>query len=97
MAEKAQMAVKLEPSIRERLQALGKAKRRSPHWLMVEAIRVYVEREEEQERRKRASMTALAHYDATGEYVDDAEMRAWLESWGKPDELAPPRVRKRRQ
>ena len=97
MAEKANMAVKLDAAIRDRLKALGQAKRRSAHWLMVEAIRLYVEREEEQERRKRESMAALAHYDATGEYVDDADVRAWLKSWGRPDELAPPRVRKRSQ
>jgi hypothetical protein len=58
MAEKANIAVKLDPGIRERLQALGQAKRRSPHWLMVEAIRLYVEREEKIEALPRGDAGA---------------------------------------
>jgi predicted transcriptional regulator len=33
------MAVKLEPEIQDRLKKLAAAKRRSPHWLMKEALR----------------------------------------------------------
>jgi hypothetical protein len=58
MAEKVNMAVKLDPGIRTMLEALGQAKRRSPHWLMAEGVRLYVEREEEIERalaRRRGS------------------------------------------
>lgn len=51
MAEKVNMAV-LDPGIRKRLEALGQAKRRSPHWLMAEAIRLYAKREEEIDRAR---------------------------------------------
>ena len=47
MNEKANMAVKLEANLRDRLKALGVAKQRSTHWLMKEAIGRYVEIEEE--------------------------------------------------
>ncbi len=97
MAEKANMAVKLDAGIRERLRALGKAKRRSPHWLMVEAIRLYVEREEDLERARAETRERLARYDATGEYIAGEDVEAWLETWGTPSERrAPTRIRKAR-
>ncbi|MFT3913129.1 MAG: hypothetical protein QM704_03270 [Anaeromyxobacteraceae bacterium] len=95
MPAKANMAVKLDPAIRERLRALGVSKRRSPHWLMVEAIRTYVEREEEAERSRAETRERLARYDATGEYIADEDVVAWLEGWGTSKERRPPtRTRK---
>lgn len=93
MAEKANMAVKLDQHLRTRLQALGEAKRRTPHWLMCEAIRLYVEREEQEERERAIAETRLTHYDATGEYVDHVDMKEWLLLLGTDKELPPPRVR----
>jgi predicted transcriptional regulator len=76
--------------------ALGQAKRRSPHWLVVEAIRLYVEREEEEIERARAeTRERLARYDATGEYIADEDVQAWLKTWGTRNEQQPPaRIRK---
>lgn len=90
MPQKANMAVKLDPAIRQRLQALGQAKRRSPHWLMVEAIRLYVNREEELEREKAITRERLANYDATGEYIAGDDVDSWLRSVGTPQEKSPP-------
>ena len=89
------MAVKLDPGILERLQALGQAKRRSPHWLVVEAVRIYVEREEKIERARAGTRERLARYDATGAYIGDDDVQAWLRTWGAPNEQRPPtRIRK---
>jgi predicted transcriptional regulator len=95
--EKANMAVKLDGELRERLQALGKARQRTPHWLMREAIRLYVEEQEQVEKGKAEAREALAHYDATGEHVADEEMVAWLESWGTKRELPVPPLRRARR
>ena len=43
------MGVKLDRETRDRLQKLGKARNRSSHWLMLEAIRRYLEVEERYE------------------------------------------------
>ncbi len=95
MAEKVNMAVKLDPAMRARLRALGQAKRRSPQWLMLEAIRLYVERGEESERARAETRERVARYDATGEYIADEDVQAWLRTWGTPNEQQPPtRVRK---
>jgi predicted transcriptional regulator len=95
MGVKANLAVKLEPALRKRLQALGEAKRRKPHWLMCEAIRLYVEHEEQVERGKVEARERLARYDATGEFVADQDVEAWLKTWGTPRERPAPARRRR--
>ncbi len=95
MAAKANMAVKMEPALRRRLQALGDARRRTPHWLMCEAIRLYVEREEQVERGKVEARERLARYDATGEFVADEDVEGWLKSWGAARERPAPTRRRR--
>jgi len=95
MGVKANMAVKMDPELRKRLQALGDAKRRTPHWLMCEAIRLYVEHEEQLERENAEARERLARYDATGEYIADDDVDAWLKTWGTPRERSAP-ARKRR-
>ena len=95
MGTKVNMAVKLEPDLKRRLQVLGDAKRRTPHWLMGEAIRLYVEREEAALRASAEARERLALYDATGAYVADEDVEAWLGTWGTPGERPAP-TRKRR-
>ena len=36
----------------------------------------------------------LADFQTLGEGVPWAEVKAWMESWGSPDELSPPKPRK---
>ncbi len=65
---------------------------------MVEAIRLYVEREEDVERVRAETREAIEQYDVAGDYVADDDVEAWLESWGTKDELPPPtRIRRRRR
>jgi predicted transcriptional regulator len=90
---KANMAVKLDRGLRSRLQALGRAKRRSPHWLMCEAIRLYVEQEEFEAREAVIARERLERYDATGEYVEHEDARKWLLSLGTASEQPAPRTR----
>ncbi len=95
MAGKSNLAVKIEPELRRRLQALGAARRRTPHWLMCEAIRLYVEHAEQVERGKAEARERLALYDATGEFIAGEDVDGWLATWGKPRERPAP-TRKRR-
>ncbi len=36
----------------------------------------------------------LASFERTGEGVPWSEVEAWMKSWGTPDELPPPKIRK---
>jgi predicted transcriptional regulator len=73
-----------------RLDAAAERLRRSKGWLINDAVREYLEREDERLRRLEETKEALAELDA-GELVDGDEVLAWLDSWGTDHEREPPR------
>ena len=70
--------VKLDSKTKQRVQRLAVSRRRSPHWVLREAIEQYVEREEKRETFHRDAMAAWNHYQATGQYVTAGEADKWL-------------------
>lgn len=88
------MGVKIDEEIRTRLKVLGEARRRSPHWLMKEAICQYLEHEEEIERRNQEAGMAWQEYQETGEFVSNEDMIAWLDTWGTDRETPCPKITK---
>lgn len=82
--------VKLDPGIKARVQRLAETRRRSPHWLMREAIQEYVEREERRERFRQEALAAWAEYQATGLHVTADEADAWLARLEAGEDSAPP-------
>lgn len=88
------VAVKIDPEMRDRMKRLAEARHRSTHWLMREAIRQYVEREEKREALCRGAVEAWEEYRETGLHVTGEEVMAWLESWGTEDEQAAPQCHK---
>lgn len=83
-------SVKLEPALKSRLQHLAEARRRKTHWLMQEAIREYVEREEKREQFRQDALKAWQEFQETGLHVTGDEALAWLETWGTDEEKEPP-------
>lgn len=79
-------AIKLDDEIYGRLKALADARQRTPHWLMKEAIRQFLEREEEFERVRRESLERWERFEATGETVSHAAVGAWQQTWGTDQE-----------
>ncbi|ODT49727.1 CopG family ribbon-helix-helix protein [Devosia sp. 63-57] len=85
------VSVKLDDDMRERIQALAESKQRSAHWIMREAIRGYVEREEARRRFDEATVEALEEFEATGLHLTAEEVFGWLDTWGTDEETeAPP-------
>jgi predicted transcriptional regulator len=84
------ISVKLDAALRERLKRLSDARDRSPHYLMGEAIREYVEREEKREQFKRDALAAWQAYRDSGLHATAEEVSAWLETWGTDHEAEPP-------
>jgi len=41
--------IKIDQSTKERMKRLAEARQRTPHWMILEAIRQYVDREEKRE------------------------------------------------
>lgn len=76
------MAVKVDEETRDRLKSLGKIKQRSPHWLMCEAIREYIEKEEVIAARNREADEAWNEYKRTGKGFGNETIMEWLDTWG---------------
>jgi predicted transcriptional regulator len=71
-------SLKIEAELKDRVQRLAAARRRSPHWIMREAVEQYVSREEKREEFRQAALTAWNHYQSTGLHVTAEEADAWL-------------------
>lgn len=84
-------SLKLDSKMKERVRRLAQARRRSPHWIMREAVEQYVEREEKREQFRQDALTAWAHYQATGLYVTEAEADTWLSKLEAGKDAAPPK------
>jgi predicted transcriptional regulator len=78
MATLSTTSLKLDSATKERVQRLALARRRSPHWLMREAVEQYVEREERREQLRQDALAAWDGYQATGLHVTAGEADAWL-------------------
>ena len=71
-------SLKLDSKLKDRVQRLAAARRRSPHWIMREAVEQYVAREEQRERLRQDALAAWAHYQTTGLHATADEADAWL-------------------
>lgn len=83
-------SLKIDDILKGRVQHLASQRRRSPHWIMLEAIQQYVEREEARESFKQEALTSWTTYKETGRHLTGQEVRAWLSTWGANDEQAAP-------
>ncbi|MCK9511881.1 MAG: CopG family ribbon-helix-helix protein [Pigmentiphaga sp.] len=83
-------SVKLDDELKERVQQLAESRRRTPHWIMREAIAQYVEREEKREALNRNTIQAWEEFQATGLHATSEEVDKWLASWGAENEQPAP-------
>jgi predicted transcriptional regulator len=78
MAALSTTTLKLDRSIKERIGRLASTRRRTPHWLMREAVEQYVEREEQREKLRQDALAAWSDYQTTGLHLTAGEADAWL-------------------
>jgi predicted transcriptional regulator len=72
------MTVKLEASDTERLRSIAIAKKRTPHYLMKEAIHTYLEKEEAEQRFISAALQSREHFRKTSLHITQTEFSAWV-------------------
>ena len=84
-------SIKLDGTLKERVQNLAEARRRSSHWIMREAIAQYVEREEKREAFKQEAIRAWEEYQQTGLHVTLEEADAWLAKLEAGENAEPPK------
>ncbi|WP_157014634.1 CopG family ribbon-helix-helix protein [Mesorhizobium xinjiangense] len=83
-------SLKIDDTLKGRVRQLASQRRRSPHWIMLEAIKQYIEREEASESFKQEALASWTAYKETGRHLSGEEVRAWLNSWGTDDEKPAP-------
>ncbi len=85
--------VRLQPEVENGLEAMADKLQRSKNWLVNEAIREYVARQELEQSRWQETLAAMESV-VQGKVVAGQDVHAWLESWGSAKELPAPKVRK---
>lgn len=84
------VSIKLDDNLKNRIQQLADIRHRSAHWLMCEAIRDYIDREEAKEMFKQEALDSWTAYQETGRHLTSTELRSWLNTWGKKNEKEVP-------
>lgn len=82
--------IKIDDSIKKRVKRLAESRQRTPHWLMLEAIREYVEREEKREALRQDAMRAWNEYQDTGLHITFEEADSWLSKLADGQNAEPP-------
>ena len=75
-------SVKIDNILKERIQHLAELRHRSSHWVMLEALRDYVEREEKKENFKQEALASWTAYQENGRHLTEQEVSDWLSTWG---------------
>lgn len=87
-------SIKIDDDLRDRIQHLADIKERTSHWIMREALRDYVTREEAKERFKAEALASWSSYKETGMHLTGEEVQDWLSTWGTNKETEVPQCHK---
>ena len=84
-------SIRLQEDLEKLLEQASNRLHRSKNWMINQALREYLERDRREQQRWRETVAALKSA-SEGKLVGAERVHAWLESWGKDDELAPPKI-----
>lgn len=84
------VSVKIDDELKSRVQRLAESRRRSPHWIMREAIEQYVDREEARASLRAEAQDSWPAYRETGLHLTGQEVRDWLRGRGTGEETEIP-------
>lgn len=83
--------VRLQPEVEEGLEAVAGKLHRTKSWVINQALREYLERQELEQERWQQTLEAMESV-AKGRVVSGEAVHAWLNSWGSSKELPPPKA-----
>lgn len=84
------MSLRVDTSLKERLQAIALKHKRSAHSLAQEAVSIFVEKQEAKDKLNQQAMQAYNNYKTTGLHVSHEQLDTWLDTWGTDNEQAAP-------
>jgi predicted transcriptional regulator len=83
--------VRLQPDIEQGLQATAGALHRSKSWVINQAVKEFIERQELEKQRWQETLQAMESV-AQGRVVSGESVHEWLNSWGSSNELQVPKA-----
>lgn len=83
-------ALRLEPDLKHRAEALAAAEQRTFSAVVRDALQMYLVQREAEQAEIREAVASWKGYQQTGLHVTGSEMSAWLRSWGSENESEPP-------
>lgn len=84
-------SVRMPDELMGQLEQAAEKLRRSKGWIINDALKEYLAKEEREATMLAETREALADIKA-GNVVDGADVMDWLASWGTSDEKAPPKL-----
>lgn len=84
-------SVRMPDELLEKLEQAAEKLRRSKGWIINDAVKEYLSREERKAEMLEETRQALADIKA-GRVVNGEEVMEWLEGWGTDAEKAPPKL-----
>ena len=87
--KKTMLGLRVSPEILADIDALSKAMNRSRAWIGEEAVKQYCQAQKWQLKEIAASFTES---EAGGPVIQNEDIEAWLDSWGKPGEKSGPKA-----
>ena len=79
---KSTVGVRLSDDVQGRLEALGKARDRTPHYLMKAAIERFLDVEEALEIERQLVISRWEKFELTDETLDHADVKSWAANLG---------------
>ncbi len=78
------VGIRLDDDTQTRLKKLGNSRDRSPHYLMKEAVKTYLKREENIETEKALLKARWKQFEITGETLSHSDVKTWAKTLSKP-------------
>lgn len=85
------MPIHIQDELADQLSHVSHELGKTENWVINEALREYFSRKAEEEQRWQQTKQAIESAEQ-GNVTPSELVIAWLDSWGKPDELPPPCV-----
>lgn len=82
--------VRLQPEVEENLNAMASKLQRSKSWIINQALSEFIERQVLEQSRWQETLNSMESV-AQGKVVSGEAVHTWLQSWGAPNELQPPK------
>lgn len=83
-------SIKIDDELKQRVQQIAASRQRTAHWIMREAIREYVDREEKREALRNDALRVWETYQASGKHLTQEEADNWLAKLANGDDTEIP-------